>query len=324
MRSNPALFEAHYELAQLLVACAATPTRACPTLWPPCGSPRMPPRLISVSAPLYWPKANRGTLCLILRPHLNPVPILLAARLGCAKALLGLGELAEAEGHLRSALRAEPDNIEGHRLMAEVYLAQKRTRELRDECTPRWCVWPPTGPNPLTTWLGFSLPIQRLNSATAQRLFSLAERACQLTGGTNLAMLATLAAAYAEANRFPDSARTQQKVCDVAAAEGESSPAETFKTRLGSSESFRAALTICPEPVLEQNDHSNPLKTTCSGGRASSRAQTYSGITGNQGSRGRSPALVRRMREPPFPVTAAYTWPPPRRGNGRAVCRRCL
>ena len=61
---------------------------------------------------------------------------------------------------------------------------------------------------------------------------SLAERACQLTGGTNLGMLATLAAAYAEAGRFAEAVSTQQKVCDLAAAQGPGRQSESFQRRL--------------------------------------------------------------------------------------------
>jgi len=59
----------------------------------------------------------------------------------------------------------------------------------------------------------------------------LAERACQLTGGTNLAMVSTLAAAYAEAGRFPEAVSAQQKACDLAAAQGQAPP-ERLQRRL--------------------------------------------------------------------------------------------
>jgi hypothetical protein len=44
-----------------------------------------------------------------------------------------------------------------------------------------------------------------------------AEKACALTGHTNLATLATLAAAYAEAGRFNDAVTTAEKACKLAA-----------------------------------------------------------------------------------------------------------
>jgi hypothetical protein len=44
-----------------------------------------------------------------------------------------------------------------------------------------------------------------------------AEKACALTGNTNLPTLATLAAAYAEAGRFDDAIATAEKTCKLAA-----------------------------------------------------------------------------------------------------------
>ena len=64
------------------------------------------------------------------------------------------------------------------------------------------------------------------------RAVSLAERACALTQRTNLWLLSTLAAAYAEAGQFPEALSTQQKVCDLGAAEGQNAQAESFQRRL--------------------------------------------------------------------------------------------
>lgn len=52
---------------------------------------------------------------------------------------------------------------------------------------------------------------------------SYAEKACAQTGHTNLATLATLAAAYAEAGRFDDAVIAAEKTCKLAS--GSSNPA---------------------------------------------------------------------------------------------------
>ncbi len=49
----------------------------------------------------------------------------------------------------------------------------------------------------------------------------LAEKACALTDSRNTVMLATLAAAYAEAGRFPEAIATAEKACALAAEKGE-------------------------------------------------------------------------------------------------------
>ena len=64
------------------------------------------------------------------------------------------------------------------------------------------------------------------------RAVPLAERACELTGSTNLWLLSTLAAAYAEAGRFPEAVDTQQKVCELAAAQEPGAASERFQRRL--------------------------------------------------------------------------------------------
>jgi protein O-mannosyl-transferase len=230
LRSNPALFEAQCELAHLLVARGNPEAGLAHALAALRLAPDAPAAHFGVGAALFAQGRLQDAL-----PHfeaaLTSSPDFAAARLACAKALLGLGKLEEAKGHLRDALRTQPDNIEGHRLLAEVYSAEKRTREMRDEYTQMLRL-APNWPDPLNNlaWLLATHPNAEFrNGAEA---VSLAERACQLTGGTNLAMLATLAAAYAEANRFPDAVITQQKVCDLAAVQGQSGRAESFRSRL--------------------------------------------------------------------------------------------
>ena len=51
----------------------------------------------------------------------------------------------------------------------------------------------------------------------------LARRACELSGGTNGSLLATLAAAYAEAGQFEDAIGTSRKVRELALAVGDRS-----------------------------------------------------------------------------------------------------
>ena len=72
------------------------------------------------------------------------------------------------------------------------------------------------------------------------RAVTLAERACQLTGSTNLWLLSTLAAAYAEAGRFAEAVSAQQKVCELAVAQGQPARQEPFQRRLELYRSGRA------------------------------------------------------------------------------------
>jgi len=60
----------------------------------------------------------------------------------------------------------------------------------------------------------------------------LAQRACQLSGGEDLKSLATLDAAFAEANRFEEAITAATKVRDLALARGESPAVAAADSRL--------------------------------------------------------------------------------------------
>jgi Flp pilus assembly protein TadD len=60
----------------------------------------------------------------------------------------------------------------------------------------------------------------------------MAERACRLGGAGNARFLGTLAAAYAEAGRFPEAVKTAEQARDLAVAAGEKSLAEGTEARL--------------------------------------------------------------------------------------------
>ena len=61
---------------------------------------------------------------------------------------------------------------------------------------------------------------------------ALAEQAIHLAGHTNPPLLDTLAAAYAEAGRFPEAVSTEQQAITLAAAVGNAEAIEEFRTRL--------------------------------------------------------------------------------------------
>ena len=162
---------------------------------------------------------------------LGAKPDFFEARLNCGVALQNLGKLEAAGAHLREAVRLKPDNVEARGLLAAVYSAQKRDRDQAHEYAemlrlrPDW----PEVLNNLAWLLATHLNAQARDGA---RAVPLAERACQLTGSTNLWFLSTLAAAYAEAGRFAEAVSTQQKVCDLAAAQRHTAQAEAFQSRL--------------------------------------------------------------------------------------------
>ena len=60
----------------------------------------------------------------------------------------------------------------------------------------------------------------------------LAQRAVQLSGGREPAILGTLAAAYAEAGRFPEAVQTARKALELATQQNKQALAESIKAKL--------------------------------------------------------------------------------------------
>ena len=89
-----------------------------------------------------------------------------------------------------------------------------------------------------TAWLLASAPDPAVRNGT--EAVTLAEHACQLTGSTNVSMVSTLAAAYAEAGRFADAANTQSNVCEMAALQAQTNSTDSCTQRLELYRSQRA------------------------------------------------------------------------------------
>jgi len=230
LRIDPLLVEAHTELANLLIARGQADAGMTHALKALALDPDFPDAHFNVGGALLLQGKLREAL-----PHyeaaLKLSPDYAEAHLNCGKALLNLGKLEEAEIHLREARRLQPDNIETHRSLAAVYSGLNRSRDQAHEYAEMLRLapdWPEVLNN--LAWLLATHPSAEIrNGAEA---VPLAERACALTSRTNLWLLSTLAAAYAEAGKFPDAVSTQQKVCDLAAAQTNSGPADSFKQRL--------------------------------------------------------------------------------------------
>jgi protein O-mannosyl-transferase len=153
------------------------------------------------------------------------------AHLNYGKALMNLGRLDEAAKHLVEAARLEPENTEPHRLLASIYGTQQRPSDQASEyaemirLAPDWA----EALNNFA-WLRATHPDPQIRNGT--QAVSLAEHACQITQSTNLWLLSTLAAAYAEAGKFSEAADTQQKVCALASAAQQTAEAESLRQRL--------------------------------------------------------------------------------------------
>jgi tetratricopeptide (TPR) repeat protein len=107
------------------------------------------------------------------------------AHYNIANTLFHLGRVDEAVSHLQKALAMEPSNPEGQKNVA---------------------------------WVLATSPEARIRDGAKAVL--LAERANELTQGKDPLIVATLAAAYAEAGRFPDAIQTAGKALQLATDSG--------------------------------------------------------------------------------------------------------
>ena len=181
---------------------------------------------------IYLAKNQRDAEAVVgLTRALESKPNLAAAHNALGETLLRQGKLNEARVHFVAAIEARPDDALGHYNLGDALLREQRTAEAIGEfrsalrLRPDW----PEVLNNLAWQLAVHPKAEVRNGAEA---IPLAQRACELTGGRNFWLLSTLAAAYAEAGRFPEAVTTQQQVCDLAAAQGQTAQAESLQRRL--------------------------------------------------------------------------------------------
>jgi Flp pilus assembly protein TadD len=141
------------------------------------------------------------------------------------------GKFAEATETYSTVLRLTPDNAEAHSELAVLLARQKKPAEAvahyREalQLKPDW----PEALNNLA-WLLATHPRPEFrDGAEAVRL---AARACELTGQKQAVYLGTLAAAHAEAGRFPDAVKAAEAARNLALAAGEDKTAETNRKLL--------------------------------------------------------------------------------------------
>jgi cytochrome c-type biogenesis protein CcmH/NrfG len=124
-------------------------------------------------------------------------PGLVEARYNLGESLMATGHGSEALAQWRQAIRQDPDNV-----------------QVLNE----------------TAWVMATSADALLRSGT--EAVTLAEHAAQLSAGKDPAILATLAAAYAETGRFDQAIEAEQHAADLAAQKGHASQAATLRARL--------------------------------------------------------------------------------------------
>jgi Flp pilus assembly protein TadD len=134
-------------------------------------------------------------------------------------ALARQGNLEEATEHFRKVLRLHPGSSESHASLALALASQGEIEEAMDHYREAIRL-KPDEPRPYNNlaWLRATDPNAGFRSGT--EAVRLAERACELSGVRDPNLLDTLAAAYAEAGRFPEAVATVEEAISLAVSVG--------------------------------------------------------------------------------------------------------
>jgi spermidine synthase len=153
------------------------------------------------------------------------------AHFNLAGALLDQGKLDEAAVHYAKVVRLEPTDALAHNGLARVMAARGRTKEAIGyfsraiELSPDYV----EALNHLAWTLSTAGDPQFRDGA---RAVGLAERACELAGGSHPLLLDTLAAAYAESGAFELATQTATEAAELARSAGRLDWAREIEKRL--------------------------------------------------------------------------------------------
>lgn len=154
------------------------------------------------------------------------------AHLNLGATLAGMGRIEEALQHYSEAARLSPDDPWPRYLMGKARIQQKQSAQallhFRDALR--------VDPDHVRalTWVARVLASDKdSNLRNAKEAVALAERANQLTGGSEPVVLDTLAMAYAEAGRFPEAARVLEQALVPLAHAGTNDDVAAMQQRLG-------------------------------------------------------------------------------------------
>ena len=141
------------------------------------------------------------------------------------------GRFDEAIAHLQQALEIKPDYAEAHNNLGMALAGQGKIAE----AVVQWREAVRLQPNQIAfvnhlAWVLATCPEASVrNGAEAVEL---AQRAVQLSDGREPAVLGTLAAAYAEAGRFPEAVQTARKALELATQQNKQALAESLKAKI--------------------------------------------------------------------------------------------
>ena len=159
--------------------------------------------------------------------------------------LAGAGRFDEAIVHLRKAVALRPGLVNAHRTLAVVLSRQGRTPEAIAEWGEVVGLQPDDPPAlSQLAWILATNPETTVRNGP--QAVELAQRAAKLTEGRQPAVLDTLAAALAEAGRFPEAVQTAEQALALAANQHNATLADALQTRI---KLYRAAIPDRETPL---------------------------------------------------------------------------
>jgi Flp pilus assembly protein TadD len=153
------------------------------------------------------------------------------AHFNLGNALVQKGRVDEAIPHFQKALEIKPDDAEARQNLSNALVQAGRVGEAIAQYQKGLEIKPadPAFQNNLA-WLLATCPEPSLRNGG--KAVELAQKANLLTGGENPIFLHTLAAACAEAGRFPEAVETAQHALRLAEAQSNASLAEALQLEL--------------------------------------------------------------------------------------------
>jgi Flp pilus assembly protein TadD len=158
-------------------------------------------------------------------------PDYLEARKNLASTLLGQGRLDEAIIQYQKVLELQPEDAESWYCLGNAFLQKRQVRPAIEYFQKSVAIRPANvdALNNLA-WVLATTPDAALRNGA--RAVDLAERANQLSRGTDPVILAAMAAAYAEAGRFPEAVETARRARQLAAVQNNTGLVEALQIQM--------------------------------------------------------------------------------------------
>jgi tetratricopeptide (TPR) repeat protein len=146
-------------------------------------------------------------------------------------AFLQMGRMDEAIIQYQTALRIKPDYAEAHNNLGNAFRQMGRMDEAIVHYQKALQI-KPDYPGALNNLARVLATCPQASLRNGNKAVELAQRANQLTGDGNPVVLGTLAAAYAEAGRFPEAVKTAQRALQLAERQSNTALADAIRSQL--------------------------------------------------------------------------------------------